>query len=281
MASSTHIQDIARVLERFAPPRLAEDYDNVGLLVGEADRSVSRALIALDVTPFVLEEALDRGCDLVISHHPIWFRPRKHLRGDDFVSRQILFAVRNNLALYACHTNLDNVREGVNRKIAARLGLAEDDLDFLEPKPGAPRPHTSEGEAAHFCEAGSGMIGRLPAPLSQGDFLQLLKERFHSECIRYAPPEEPRSIERVALCGGAGSFLLDAARSQGADAFVTADVTYHKFFDACGELLYCDIGHYESEQFTSEILRDLLAAELPQIDAEITRIGANPVRYFT
>ncbi len=267
--------EVARCLERLAPKHLAEDYDNVGLLVGEAETPVQAVLIALDITPAVLAEAVEVGANLVISHHPIWFRSRRHLRGDDFVSRQILFAVRNGLSLYACHTNLDNIRSGVNRTIVDRLGLV--DADFLEPKPGETPP------AGTFCEAGSGMIGRLPEPLA-GDtaLLELLRDAFDCRGIRYAPRENPNArMETVAVCGGAGSFLLDAALRRNADAFVTADVTYHKFFDALGRLLYCDIGHFESEQFTSEILRDYLRKEFPHLPVQLTSLSTNPVRYFS
>lgn len=267
---------LARSLERLAPPRLAEDYDNVGLLVGEAATPVKAVRIALDITPGVLEEAVDAGANLVISHHPIWFRSRRHLRGDDFVSRQILFAVRHGLSLYACHTNLDNIRSGVNRTIVDRLGLI--DADFLVSKPGeTPSP------GASFCEAGSGMIGRLPEPLA-GDtaLLELLRGAFDCRGIRYAPRANPAAaIETVAVCGGAGSFLLDAAMRRKADAFVTADVTYHKFFDSMGQLLFCDIGHFESEQFTGEILRDYLRQEFPALPVELTSLSTNPVRYFS
>ena len=157
MSANTELRcsDVAEWLEELAPARLAEDYDNVGLLVGEAHTAVQGILIAPDITPEVLAEAKASGANLVISHHPIWFRSRKSLRGDDFVSRQILYAIRNGLAIYACHTNLDSVRDGVNRTIVDRLGLQN--VDFLECKESGHAGGHSHGET--FCEAGTGMIG--------------------------------------------------------------------------------------------------------------------------
>ena len=256
------VAEIASKLEAFAPPALAEDYDNVGILLGEAEREVSGVLLSLDITPEVLEEAVARSCNMVVSHHPIWFRSRKHLRGDDFVSSQLLTAVRNDLTLYACHTNLDNIHAGVNRAIVDRIGLK--DARILAPRQGDPA-------------TGSGMIGDLPEPLEMGDFLRRLKNVFGCEGIRYSMTENTK-IRRVAVCGGAGGFLLEHALQAEADAFVTSDVTYHHFFDPMGRLLFVDIGHYESEQFTPEVMRDALnGVSVPVLIAET---NTNPVRYF-
>ncbi len=287
--------DVARWLETLAPPHLAEDYDNVGLLVGEADTIVRGVLVALDITPEVLTEAVEQGANLVISHHPIWFRSRKSLRGDDFVSRQILFAIRNDLALYACHTNLDSIRDGVNRTIVDRLGLR--DVEFLSPKSSStktPAAHPTDGGGhGPFCEAGTGMIGELPEPLTTDELLAQVHELFECGCIRYTPGPANRPLRRIAVCGGAGSFLLDTARARGADAFITADVTYHQFFETCGDMLFMDIGHYESEQYTSEVIRDYIQqriapehrdpvqdAHRPEIQIRIATRSTNPVHYY-
>ena len=274
--------DVAGWLETLAPPRLAEDYDNVGLLVGEPATPVRGILIALDITPEVLAEAHRLGANLVISHHPIWFRSRKTLRGDDFVSQQILYAIRHDLCLYACHTNLDSIRQGVNATLVDRLGLTG--VEFLQPRSDVATTHHSD-----FCEAGTGMIGELPAPVRAAELLTNVQRIFGCACIRHSRVDSEKPLRRIAVCGGAGSFLLDVARARGADAFITADVTYHHFFETCGELLFMDIGHYESEQLTSEVLRDYLANK---IDANagsfetppaprITETLTNPVRYFT
>lgn len=276
--STLSCADVAEWLEALAPARLAEDYDNVGLLVGEADTAVRGILIALDITPEVLAEAKARGANLVISHHPIWFRSRKSLRGDDFVSRQILYAIRNDIAIYACHTNLDSIRDGVNRTIVDRLQLQG--VEFLQSKAGS----GGHGHGDSFCEAGTGMIGNLPEAIGTGELLERVQRLFHCGCIRYTPGRPDQAIRRVAVCGGAGSFLLETARAAGADAFLTADVTYHQFFDSQNEMLFMDIGHYESEQFTSEVLRDYLQKQLSasthSIQARITEHSTNPVRYF-
>lgn len=264
------IHEIARALEELAPPRLAEDYDNVGLLVGEAEQVATGVLVALDVTSEVLAEAARLGASLVVSHHPIWFRARKTLRGDDFVSRQILTAIRGDLALYACHTNLDSIRDGVNGELAQRLDLRE--LEFLEPR----------GEAAGdgHCAAGHGMIGELPREYAPEEFLAFVRSAIGIECLRYAPTRREK-IRRVAICGGAGSFLLEAARARNADAFLTADITYHKFFDAEYDLLFADIGHYESEQFCVAALAQYLKGRFPELRVQATTVNTNPVRYFS
>jgi dinuclear metal center YbgI/SA1388 family protein len=270
VARTIRIHEIARALEELAPARLAEEYDNVGLLVGEAEQSATGVLVALDITPEVLAEAARIGASLVVSHHPIWFRARKSLRGDDFVSRQILAAIRGDLALYACHTNLDSIRDGVNGELARRLELR--DLEFLEPREDSP--------GDHHCAAGHGMIGELPRDYAPDEFLAFVRSAVQVECLRYAPSRREK-IRRVAICGGAGSFLLEAARARKADAFLTADVTYHKFFDAEQELLFADIGHYESEQFCVTALADYLKQRFPELRVQATTVNTNPVRYFT
>ncbi len=258
------VRDIAMVLEAWAPKPLAESYDNVGLLVGYPDMEVTGALVNLDMTEPVIEEALERGCNMVIAHHPIWFGGRKRLNGEDYVSRTIMNAVKHDIALYACHTNLDNIRTGVNHKIAQRLGLLG--VEFLLPK---------DPEKTH----GSGMIGRLPNPMPKAEFLQFVKDQFHCGGIRYAdcPLTE---VETVAICGGAGSFLTQAALQQGADALVTGDITYHKFFDNEQQMLLLDIGHYESEQFTSELIRDYLSEKIPKFAIHFSKTYTNPIKYF-
>ncbi|RMG58230.1 MAG: Nif3-like dinuclear metal center hexameric protein [Bacteroidetes bacterium] len=257
------IRDIAKVLEAWAPPASAESYDNVGLLAGDPDQEVTGVLINLDATEAVVEEAVQKGCNLLIAHHPIWFGSRKRLTPEDYVGRTLLRAVRAGVGLYAIHTNLDNVRTGVNQRICERLGLT--DTRFLHPK---------DAEAMY----GSGMIGRLPAPMTKEAFLDLVKGAFYCGSIRYADaPTE--TIQTVAVCGGSGSFLIPAALQQGADAFVTADITYHKFFDNEDRLLLLDIGHYESEQFTSALIHAFLSEKFPNFAVRLSETHTNPVRY--
>jgi len=257
------IQEIVNELENRAPPHVAESYDNVGLLVGSPQMEATGALINLDMTEEVVLEAKASGCNMVIAHHPIWFMPRKRLNGEDYVSRTIITAIKNDIALYAIHTNLDNIQTGVNQKICDRMGLEKS--QFLKPK---------DADAVY----GSGMIGFLPTTMEKRQFLQHVKERFHCGGIRYSDSSHTH-IQKVAVCGGAGSFLTREAMKQGADALVTADITYHKFFDNEGKLLLLDIGHFESEQFTSELIHDFLIKKFPKFAVLLAQPVSNPTKY--
>ena len=262
-------REIAAVLEEWAPAPIAESYDNVGLLVGNPDQEATGVLINLDMTEAVVEEAKAKGINMVVAHHPIWFSGRKRLNGEDYVSRTIISAVKNDIGLYAIHTNLDNVRTGVNQRIADKLGLVE--RSFLKAK----KETSPDGE-----EIGSGMIGNLPAPMKTEDFLAKVKKEFKAGGIRYAEGNG-RLIHRVACCGGSGSFLTAEALRKGADAFVTADISYHKFFDNEGDILLMDIGHYESEQFTSELIHEFLSQKFINFAIRLSEVKTNPVKYFS
>ncbi len=259
------IQDIISVLEAVAPPHLQESYDNAGLIVGNARAPVKGVLFCLDSTEAIVEEALSRGCNLVVAHHPIVFRGLKRLNGANYVERTVMQAVRHDVAIYAIHTKLDNVhRQGVNAKIAEKLGLR--DTRILLPKLGNP------------ADIGAGLVGELPQPLSESTFLQTVKTTFRAGCVRHTALLE-KPVQRVALCGGSGSFLLAEARRAGADVFVTADFKYHEFFDADGQILIADIGHYESEQFTVELLHDLVRGKFATFALHCTKLNTNPVFY--
>ncbi len=261
------VQNIIEIIEEWAPLPAAESYDNVGLLVGWRDTEVTGVLINLDVTEELLEEAKAAGVNMIITHHPIWFMPRKRLTGEDYVSRIIIKAIEYGIVLYACHTNLDNIRTGVNQKICDRLGLIH--TDFLQPK-----PLNRIGQ-----DLGSGMIGELAEALSPEDFLQKVKTAFHCGGIRYAAAS-PEKIRKVAVCGGAGSFLTAEALNAGVDAFVTADITYHKFFDNENKIWLLDIGHFESEQFTSELIYNYISKKIPNFAVRLSDTRTNPVKYF-
>jgi dinuclear metal center YbgI/SA1388 family protein len=265
MARTTlgHVTDY---LESIAPLHLQEAYDNAGLIVGDPATEVSGVLTTLDCTEEIVAEAKARGCNLVVAHHPIVFRGLKRFNGSNYVERTVILAIREGIAIYAIHTNLDNVRkQGVNEKIAQRLGL--ENLRILAPK-------DDSGEI------GSGMIGELPRPLSETDFLGLLRDRMRTGVIKHTRRLD-QDISTVALCGGAGGFLLEAAKKAGAQAFVTADYKYHEFFDADGALLLCDIGHYESEQYTTQLLAELLIKKFSTFAVLCTELNTNPVRYFS
>ena len=259
------VQDILHILESIAPPHLQESYDNAGLIVGDPGQEVTGILFCLDSTEAVVEEALALGCNLVIAHHPIVFRGLKRFNGSTYVERTVMQAIRQGVALYAIHTNLDNVyRQGVNAKIAEKLGLTN--TRILLPRPGE-------------VEIGAGLIGFLPESVAETDFLLQVKTALRVSCMRHTALRN-RSVRSVAVCGGSGSFLLPEALRAGVDVFVTADFKYHEFFDAEGRLVIADIGHYESEQFTIELLYQIIREKFPTFALHCTKENTNPVFYL-
>lgn len=362
------ISKITRFLETFAPLELQEGYDNAGLIIGNHSQKVTQALICLDCTEAVVDEAIEKGCELIICHHPIIFKGLKQLNGKNYIERIIIKAVQNNIAIYAIHTNLDNVYEGVNKKICERLGLV--DCRILAPKNGhlkklvvySPIDHAEKIRTA-LCEAGagsianydyctfnsigegtfkgneksnpfsgergkltsvkevkieviftshlqknilnamrkahpyevvahdifhlenrhqnigSGMIGRLAKPMDSQLFLTFVKEKMKTDCIRHTHIHK-KEVQTIAVCGGSGSFLLANAKRQQADVFITADVKYHDFFDAEDSLIIADIGHYESEQFTSELIQEILKENFPKFAAHLSVHNTNPINYL-
>lgn len=259
------IKALTDYLESIAPLHLQESYDNAGLLVGHSNTAITGVLTSLDCTEEIVAEAKAKGCNVVVAHHPIVFRGLKRFNGSNYVERTIIRAIKEDVAIYAIHTNLDNVRlQGVNERIAQRLGL--ENLRLLAPK---------NEEAT----VGSGMLGDLPTPLNEVDFLTLLKDRMKTGVIKHTPKLN-QVVQTVALCGGSGGFLLEQAKRAGAQAFVTADYKYHEFFDADGDLLLCDIGHYESEQFTIQLLYEILKQKFTTFALLKTHINTNPVNYL-
>lgn len=259
------ISDILDILEAVAPPQLQESYDNAGLIVGDPAAAVTGVVFCLDSTEAVVGEAVRKGCNLVVAHHPVVFRGLKRFNGATYVERTVMQAIRKGVAIYAIHTNLDNVHQrGVNARIAQKLGLT--DTRILAPKPG-------------LTEIGAGLLGRLPAPVGEKDFLQHLKSALRTGCVRHTALRE-KPVQTVAVCGGSGSFLLPEALRAGADMFVTADFKYHEFFDAEGRLVIADVGHYESEQFTVELLYELIREKFPNFALHLTELNTNPVFYL-
>ncbi|MBC7849142.1 MAG: Nif3-like dinuclear metal center hexameric protein [Chitinophagaceae bacterium] len=362
------VSQIIQFLESIAPLSLQESYDNAGLITGNPDWECSGLLCTLDSTEDVVEEAIAKGCNLVVAHHPIIFQGIKKLNGKNYVERTIIKAIKSDIAIYAIHTNLDNIISGVNGRIADKLGLInrkvllpkENSLKKLFTfvptaqtatvlnalfetgagrignysecsfsvnglgtfKPGsASKPFVGmlgeqhqENEdkieivfpsyleqelvaslrASHpyeevafdiiqlvnrHPEQGAGLFGELPTPLSSEQFLALLKSAFQLPTIRHTKLDG-EEINKVAICGGAGSFLISKALAVKADAFVTADLKYHEFFDADSKLVLCDIGHFESEQFTIELLADLLSQKFPTFAVLKSVIQTNPVYYY-
>lgn len=362
------VKDVTQYLESIAPRPYQESYDNSGLLTGEPDQSVTGVLVTLDCTEAIVDEAIAKGANLIVAHHPIIFKGLKKLTGGNYIERTIIKAIRNAVAIYAIHTNLDNVHTGVNKKIAEKIGLKN--LQILVPKKDTlsklvvfiPTEHTetvlqalhkagagqigdykncsfrTEGvgtfmpthnadpfigkageqeqvtesrvevifpthlenqiltalkeshpyeEVAYYLtrlvnenqEVGAGMTGELDEPLEPIEFLKRLKSRMNLTTIRHTRLLD-KKVKKVAICGGSGSFLLGQSIGSGADFFITADFKYHEFFDADGKITIADIGHYESEIFTKELLGEIFKEKFPTFAVNFSETDTNPIRYF-
>jgi dinuclear metal center YbgI/SA1388 family protein len=363
-----NLAEITSYLESIAPLNYQEDYDNAGLIVGQPNDEISAVLVALDCTEQIVDEAIAKHCDLIITHHPIVFKGLKKLNGKTYIERVVLKAIKHNIALYAIHTNLDHVANGVSAEICRRLGVLNgkiltpkkgllkklvtfcpiesaeavkealfnagaghignySDCSFsnegigtfkgneaTNPYVGTPGVKHQEAEqrievifkvqderkilvsllTSHPYEevaydiypisnslenVGAGMIGWLSEEIDGADFLRHVKDKMQAKVIRHTALL-PKKVKKVAVCGGSGSFLLKDAIAAGADAFVTADFKYHEFFDAESKLVICDIGHYESEQFTSDLLVDFMLAKFPQLPTYLTAYTTNPINYY-
>ena len=254
-------------LEQFAPLPLQESWDNAGLQLGLTEAEVSGALLCLDVNEAIIDEAIRKGCNLIVSHHPLLFRGLKQITNADYVQRCVIKALKNDITIISMHTNMDNAKDGVNYKIAERLGLHE--VSFL----------STVNSQLSTLESGSGVIGTLAQPMAARDFIELLKKQFGVQCAQCNELLQ-RPISKVALCGGAGDFLLDDAVKQGADVFITGEMHYHQYFGYEQRIQICVIGHYQSEQFTSEIFRDIIAKQCPGVRTEIAETNTNPIAYL-
>jgi dinuclear metal center YbgI/SA1388 family protein len=361
------ISDVISYLEQIAPPSYQESYDNATLITGDKNSEVTGIVCSLDCIESTVEEAIELGANMIVAHHPIVFKGLKSLTGKNYVERTIIKAIKNDIAIYAIHTNLDHVAHGVNKRISDRLGLLDtkilqpkkqllSKLVFFVPEPEkdkvlqavyaagagkigeysacsfqisglgtftpsakanptigeqgkaqeesevrievlvpshalpkvltAMRKAHSYEEVAYYVhalenenqEVGAGMIGTLSQEMKGEEFLDHLKASMNLDVLKHTQIIS-RKIKKVAVCGGAGIFLLGDAKRAGADVFVTADVKYHEFFDADGALILCDIGHYESEIFTKELLREFLSQNFPNIALYLTKVVTNPSSY--
>ncbi len=362
------IREIISVLEDWAPGAYQESYDNAGLITGNKEAPCTGVLVSLDCTETIVQEAIDTGCNLVVSHHPIVFSGLKQLTGKNYIERTVIKAIKNDICIYAIHTNLDNVHTGVNRMISDKLalkngkvlapkantlsklvlyGTPEDianmqqavfhsgggvignygECSFEHPGTGAFKPlegsnptlgkHNKREKVAELRteilvpkhklglaiaaakkassyeeiaydliplenknqEVGSGWIGELAEPMEVHDFLLHLKATFGAAGVRFSGNTQ-KTIKTVALCGGAGFFLLRYAMAAKADVFVTGDVKYHQFFDAEDQILLADIGHYESEKFTIELIANYLKEKFTTFAVRLTSKNTNPVNYL-
>ncbi|MGB4960208.1 MAG: Nif3-like dinuclear metal center hexameric protein [Saprospiraceae bacterium] len=263
------IKDLIQFLHEIAPSHLQEDYDNAGLITGHPNTEICGIVICLDAIEAVIDEAIGLNCNVVVAHHPIVFRGLKRLNGTNYIERTIIKAIKNDIAIFAIHTNLDNVfLDGVNTKIAQKIGLY--DTSILSPKPDMMhRDH----------QVGAGMIGRLPYPMSTTAFLDHLKDKMDLQTIKHTDLCK-HVVSIVAVCGGSGSFLLQSAKNQGADVFITSDYKYHEYFDADADIIIADIGHYESEKFTIDLIFDLIINKFSTFAAHCTKIITNPIKYY-
>lgn len=261
------IKDVIRTLEDFAPLPLQEDYDNAGLQTGLTEAEVSGVLLCLDVTEDIIEEAVAKGCNTVVSHHPLIFRRLSHVSDGNMVERCVRNAIRHDVNIISMHTNLDSARGGVNFMIARHMGLKPETLEIIDQR-------TVDG-----VDGGNAVIGELPEPLTTEQYVELLKREFHAQCVMTNEPLK-RSIKRVAICGGAGSFMLGKAIEHGADAFLTGEMHYHEYFDHGQQVLISVIGHYENEQYTKELLQEILKEKYPDLKTVVTEQDTNPIKYW-
>ena len=259
------IKEVLCALEQFAPLPLQEDWDNAGLQVGLTEADVSGALLCLDVNENIIDEAVRKQCNLVVAHHPLLFKGLKTISDADYVQRTVMKAIMNKVVVVAMHTNMDNAKGGVNYKIAEKLKLQ--DVKFFATMQRA------------GTEAGSGVIGQLEKEMTAVELMDELKSVFHTSVVK-GNELLKRPIRKVAICGGAGDFLLQQAIDEGADAFITGEMHYHVCFGHEQQLQIAVIGHYESEQFTAEIFRDIISNAWPQLPIFIAETNTNPVNNY-
>ena len=261
------IKDVICALERFAPLPLQEDYDNAGLQVGLTEADVSGVLLCLDVTEQVVEEAVANDCNMIVAHHPLIFRKLAHVSDSNYVERCVVAAIKNDITIVAMHTNLDSTKGGVNYMIARKLGFIQDSIKPLDMR------------CIDGAEGSAGIIGELAEPITADAYIKKVKEIFKADCVMSNELLE-RPIKKIALCGGAGSFLLRQAMAAGADAFLTGEMRYHEYFGFEQALQITVIGHYESEQYTKELLEEIINDNCPGIKTIISSINTNPIKYW-
>jgi dinuclear metal center YbgI/SA1388 family protein len=258
------ISDIIRQLEVLAPPEYQEEYDNSGLIAGDVVFECTGVLLSLDCTVECIREAVKKSCNLIVSHHPLIFRPIRRIVPENGTGKALVEAIKAGVTIYSIHTNLDNILSGVNASIADRLDLVN--RKILLPRKDLPH-------------IGSGLIGELKQAVSERQFLDKLKTTFGTPAIRHSPLRD-KPVSLVAVCGGAGSFLINNALHQGVDFFVTADIKYHDFFESGGEMVIADIGHFESEQFTVDLLHSFILEKYPNFAVLKSGSVTNPVNYY-
>ena len=280
------IREVVDALEHYAPLPLQEGYDNAGLQVGLTEAvEMSGALLCLDVTEAVVEEAVQKGCNLIVSHHPLIFRKLSRISDENYVQRTVRKAIKNDVTIVSMHTNMDAAAGGVNFKIAEKLGLknvqffgGEKEVDGVKGGSGV-IGEISDEDILKAAQLSDEVKEHFAEGIAADDLVLLLRDRFGVECVQCNQLLR-RPIRKVALCGGSGSFLLGDAIAAGADAFITGEMSYHEYFGHEQEIQICVIGHYQSEQFTSEIFRSIILSHFPDAKCCISEINANPILYL-
>ena len=279
------LKEIKSFLEGMAPLAVQESWDNSGLQIGCSDKDIHKVMVCLDLTEAVLDEAEAIGADLVISHHPLIFKGLKSISGSTYQERCVRKAILSDIAVYSAHTSLDNILGGVNHKIASLLGLSSlrwldsgESAEGCDEKCGGATEEKCGGADAVARASGSGLIGELKEPVAAAEFLHTVKTIFDVKALKHSPLSSTTTIRSVALCGGAGAFLLPQAVAKGADCFISGEFHYHDYFDP-GTLLI-ELGHYESEQFTQDLLKESLERAFPELEIVKTSVNTNPQEWL-
>lgn len=260
------VKDISRLIEDFAPLSFQESYDNSGLIIGNEEMDLTGVLICLDITENVIEEAILHNLNMIVSHHPLIFKSIKKISSKNRVDSCVIKAIKNDIAIYSGHTNVDSVINGVNGKIAEKLGLTN--LRILDPS-------TSNSENVY----GLGVIGDLTNPVSETEMLHKIKDTFKCKFLKHSSLCN-NEVKTIAVCGGSGSEFLYKAKEEGANLFLTGESSFHEYFINDLNILFVDAGHYETEQFTKEIFFDLISKKFPTFAVRISNTEMNPVHYF-
>jgi len=257
------ISQITKIIEEFAPLTLQDDFDNSGLQVGDVSQPLEGILLCLDVTPEVIDEAIELDCNLIISHHPLLFRQLRTLTGKNYIERCVIKACKNDIVIYSAHTNLDNAFGGVNFYLAEKIGLQN--IRFLKP--------------INDAIGGAGAIGELVAPEDEESFLERIKDIFQLKNLKHSP-FTGKMVQEVAICGGSGAFLIPDAIEAGADVFLTGEARYNDYYDVEDLLLLATLGHYETEHYTKQLVFDIISKKIPNFAIHFSNVNTNPVNYM-
>ena len=261
------INKVLDILESWMPKGISEDFDNVGLLIGNPSEELKNILITLDTTVDVVEEAIDKGCNLIISYHPIIFDGIKKISEQDYVQKAIVKSIENKIAIYAIHTSMDNHPNGISYSLAKIVGLNK--TSILMPK----------DKKIDNLKTGMGTVGYLKSEISEEKFLDLVKKNIKNNFIRHSKLTG-KKISKVAIVAGSGSFAIDDCLNNDVDALITSDLKYHKFFIENDKILLLDIGHFESEKHIKLVIQEYLKKKLPNFTVLLSEKNVNPVNYF-